>query len=1001
MPYTYMNWNFLNNPISTGDIVPDDFPNYQNTPLRNLTIRTNQMMYLGQGGLNFLQNAKACADSTPFEVLSNNNQVTTLDARTISNTTESDEGLRDLLVSTLYSSNTSDEEESDEDNKQDKLRQNQSVQNFLNQYNHNVVFNGIIALFNKNILVPSYGSAILDTSNLKQNVKIKINKAGNIVVEATVTELQIKQIDVNGQCHSHPIIGSFTFATVLKDNQSLVSVQSNNPGLIKLFEGRLTVDTLQDVCPNINIPDKENVANNFKILSHRLAGNDGVLNHSSLRLLEIIFPEINTSLRMATLNDFLQAFSQAYTDKSDFNSVQITVIDFLYSYTQNQTEDFNQRLFKATLPKKINEHYFFDGTQCQYLRMLLGLPPFAPKTLEITSATMKVKPNPKTNDNLCTVLSAALSRNSMLTHPHEKELTQHIINFVTSKQTPDDEQTLIKHLEDIFNQNIPELNESVKNLLPISSTIFFEHILNTATTTYSWDHIKSKLSHFFASFINDIIDAATFPFSWDRIKIKFSNFINFFRKDGKISYVQDYALTRPHPILDATVKPKRLTREDITLTEIRRFRLSTPEKCKDYILAYNAEQTALYREHQASYLEQTAVTAEALAAEAASKAGNVFYYIFLPDKDHLALLDKASELRTIATEIREKENGSRAKATSARQQATDLAKKAGLSPSSQQAKDMRDLYTADDVFNDHYITQEVQAIQRTVDGLFKYQDGISKLNFIPSPKELFSLIEQGNKFIILEYLEMQAFIAERTALLPKASECNKNKASQLRLLANQFKNSELFIETLVSAADTTRTTLTSDVHNTETSLSQEVLQTEFVGHSAVTLPNNVSAHNVYFPAVNNIQSHYKDTPENHQIPDSLKIIISQLNDGILKAREEINIIKDQIDKSVNNNADISQLSKEKNDLIVSHSTELFAQAQAGSINITKFQLILLINCHTSNTVEDYMIKNDLGTNTYKPIIKQGNSVMPAQPLVTDSRAVTDNADNESIQLLQN
>jgi len=1046
----YVNWNYLKEPIPQGTEPDDDYKIIQLNPIINLTNLTHQMIYLGQGGLNLLHNIKACSDSTPFKIISTENVVTVLDSwRMIEiespsevdslSTTDTDSdtptavaSLHTTLVNALYLFSTPG------DNDDEKIKQNKTVQNFLNRYNHDVVCKSVFAYFNKNLHALTNGNATLDTFSLKQ--KIKIDKKGNIVVEVKVSDLRITQMNAKGEYESHELKGSFTFTGVQEQVDTAVSISSENHELVRLFEGRMTVAEFKEVCPTLNIPDKENKIDNLKILSQRIALNDESLAHVSYNLLKIIFPEINDLPRRTSLNDFLKAIIKTYSGEPNFNANQKKVIDFLCGYTKNPTGELAQGLFETVVSKKtINDHEFFTTTQCQHLRVLLGLPVFKPKVVgDFKTAALGGRKPPKTEDNIYSLLIDALSRHSTFYHPHANQLIESIFNFVISEKMPEDEQELISAINNIINQTIPELDEPVKVLLPIASREFFDHIFDTSKLIYSWDHFKSRIGHFFRSCANSIVDAITFPFSLDRVSVKFSNFIAYFRKNSQMVTLSDDVLERPNILINDEENPELLTIENLARTEIQRFRLNTEQKQKVYLSAYNGEQEALYYEQTALYFEQALPRVEALAKDAAEKTSNIFYYLFMSYDDHVKLSHKAQELSLKVDTIRGYANEFRMAADNARQEANSFAVKAGLRSPAKQVRDERDLCTVDKVFNYYYTTQEIQKITRTLNDISRSNESrTNTLYSVDALHKLSVLVEQGNKFAVLQFLEMEAFKAEKSELnsVTVASNCQltaekfhlkatqsksqsqaevlnarvaqlnskaetlKLKARQLRNIADQFKNSELFIETDgVSDTNSTSTTLKYDAAQQKT---------------------------VCFPPENAIASVYTESTEK----DDEKIVhatdsLFLLKEAIVKARDELGFLKNEISDLlkekhtlierplyISNNAifgnaktnkdqlpvaqqKIEEKTTAKTTLIKEKTDALFLQAQAAKINITKMQLTLLINHHTTLSVDEYIERNNSETSTtktalplyadnkLKPVIKmsKGDLYVNNQPL---------------------
>ncbi len=782
----------------------------------------------------------------------------------------------------------------------------------------------IITQFHKNILELSHGSAILDTSNIQKKSETKSKKVDGKDVyyrEGVCTGLGIKQFDAKGNFKTIPLNSSITTIIKYGGTGCLVMALECSDDLVTLFEGRMPQSTFEKTYSGITATTAENVATNLQILTHRLKDNHEVLNPSTQALLQVIFPKMTPLQEKSTLINFIKELQKTYNNSAELNEKQNEIIDFLYQYTQTEVHDVNQKLFNQIIPLSITNHIFFqEDAQCSNLRILLGLPKFAPKILSRSASTITT-----TKDDVRTIINDALDRDQNSTLLHEKELTQHLITFSLSKQTLDDEKTFFINIESTLSKDRWYLKGSV------------------------WSHLN-KSSHEVLAHVNN---SASFLFSWKSLKLNFFGFFNFLY-EIIFSYNKNKTLFRPEPMPNipeaALLKPADITVDDVSNEVKQRFELDTDEKIKNYVAAYNVEQAAIYAEHMALHSENLANDAEQAYYEA-----NLFskYFSFDGASQH------AEKLRNTADTAAEQ-------AKQVRQLSNQLTYDADLTLPSKSKRKAQGLNSVDKVLNSG--RKQRLEISKTIDtiALELNETGSQLPQFQDlsagdpaSFKNLNTAIDEGNKTTVLQYLED-----------PRHQSDDEENNKNLSRFAQAFKESSLFQE-------------------------HPHVKSNRV-HATVTLLQAKRPMNVDFPPENRIKSYNTDAPKITQKFSLFNQNLSNLKDGIQKAREEVNVIKNSIDSFVLQGGSISDLQIQKNDTLSRLSETLFSQAQAADINITKSQLTLLINCHTATTVEDYIEKNKAGTHTHRPILRKGNSVQPALPL-----ASVDNPTISSSLLLQN
>lgn len=566
--------------------------------------------------------------------------------------------------------------------------------------------------------------------------------------------------------------------------------------------------------------------------------------------MQVIFPKMTPLQEKSTLINFIKELQKTYNNSAELNEKQNEIIDFLYQYTQTEVHDINQKLLNQIIPLSITNHIFFqEDAQCSNLRILLGLPKFAPKILSRSGSTITT-----TKDDVRTIINDALDRDQNSTLLHEKELTQHLITFSLSKQTLDDEKTFFINIESTLSKDIWYLKGSV------------------------WSHLN-KSSYEVLAHVNN---SASFLFSWKSLKLNFFGFFNFLY-EIIFSYNKNKTLFRPEPMPNipeaALLKPADITVDDVSNEVKQRFELDTDEKIKNYVAAYNAEQAAIYAEHMALHTENLANDAEQAYYEA-----NLFskYFSFDGASQH------AEKLRGIA-------DNAALEVKPSRMLSNNLACKADIKLPAKAVRNANQLNSVDKVFN----------------------------------------------------------------------------------FSNKIKQP-----------------LVQSIPNSTPSMRGE--------HSIITERNDRGPLNVDFIAGINIKSYNTDTPKNNQVDDptltKLKEAIQEARETVMKIKAEIMLLKDNIFAlthlpQLNDNEKESDIIKRKKRILHLHSTQiktlndelinktnqrnvlieyksskLFNQAQQEGINITKGQLILLINHPTPLKLEQYRDQNTSGSATTKSIL---------------------------------
>ncbi len=163
------------------------------------------------------------------------------------------------------------------------------------------------------------------------------------------------------------------------------------------------------------------------------------INTTTQALLKNLFPKAGGK----NLKDFANSYAQNYqlaelskdNGKLSLNAKQTAVINCIGKYARNEIQgDLNQEIQLAVAMAAPNTTYFNEN-QCRNVRVLLGLPPA------------------ETTDNIKKILTEATARDPQTTFKHEQELTRHMLAFLSSEQTDNDQITFVNNATTALSNN--------------------------------------------------------------------------------------------------------------------------------------------------------------------------------------------------------------------------------------------------------------------------------------------------------------------------------------------------------------------------------------------------------------------------------------------------------------------------------------------------------------------------------------------------------------------
>ena len=787
----------------------------------------------------------------------------------------------------------------------------------------NAAGNCVIALLNEQIIALSQGTACLDTSSLEPEMTSSVTEQGNTLIHTQYSKLKIKKFTQTG-CEIVDLAVNISCQSLSQGNEFIVKLECDDANLVNLFQGTLTDEEFSQAYPQLAPPAEGKIVDHLKMAAQRLKEHDEKLSQTTLNIVFILFPEIKTFPRRAHLSDLLNLLTQTYPGDKQFNDKQKQFIDSLCSYMPTSTDDINRRLFDTLMPDTVNRSRFFSGAQCNNLRVLLGLPAFTKQ--KYSKETVQ--------NNIKNILMEILERNSKSSHPYETELTEHIVNFLFSKQRDEDELIFISAIHATLDNVHADHKKSIKKLLPLTSTAFIDHIVDMASLFL--------------------------------VRLKF-NFRNFFSFSGwSIFSKTDTPLSRPTP---AVMELKPLTSEEITPGEKKVFNLNDQAKLDAYAAAYNAEHCALLA-------EQKATNTERLSAETTKSASRTIYNFF-----NLSANERSS-LALRATSLVEQIKTDRNAATEARQVADKQTLTAGLRPLAPQKRESVGFYSAEEVFNYYYVTYENKILTAQSDNTAA-QSWYAKKMYAHFPPDYHLKHYQTDSKEDDHISQASSTFTEQTTTTMEA----------IRRIKESIKEIDTRIELL-------KKTLRIDMKNNK-SLFKQINET-VVNEIAVQYKEMHIDSKMKKQLISNATDAIIDALINEKIDEQLAIISptdmtdavsnepdpdSSDNDSTALITPTVaNMLSNSETESVSAIAALlveeNKKSTELSNLRKQDGEKLYQLAQTEKIDITEQQLKRIVHGLTSQTVEDCIAINKLGTSTHKPILSKKSDDLPVQTVDT-------------------